>query len=119
MMKPRHLLAAAALGLGIAAAPAQAATVTTGWEELRGNQDYCLETGAEASRISGFRTTISNDRQTVFGWRGEDSIAIRCIGSRNVAVIFIYVQNRNDGGELMQGVRNVYRRPAGGVGGKG
>jgi hypothetical protein len=109
-MKPRNWLLAGALALaGMGSAPA--ATVTTAWENVPDGQDACLHIGEDAARNAGFRASISNDRQTVFGWRGDDSIAIRCIGDRRLAVIFIYVVDRGDGSALLQTVRNTYRRP--------
>lgn len=111
MMKPRNWMLACALTVGMGIGTAQAATVTTAWEAVNDGQDACLNTGVEATRQAGFRGSISNDRQTVFGWRGDDSIAIRCIGDRRLAVIFIYVVSREDNNALLQTVRNTYRRP--------
>lgn len=110
-MKARNWMFGAAMAAGLAMGAAQAATVTTAWEDVPEGQDVCLNTGVNASRNAGFRSSISNDRQTVFGWRGDDSIAIRCIGDRRLAVIFIYVVDRGDGSALLQTVRNTYRRP--------
>lgn len=100
------------MALGLAGmGTAHAAAVTTAWENVTDGQDACLDTGEDAARNAGFRASISNDRQTVFGWRGDDSIAIRCISDRRLAVIFIYVVDRGDGGTLLQMVRNTFRRP--------
>lgn len=111
-MKTRNWVLTGAVAAGLGMGAAQAASVTTAWENVPNGQDTCLETGLNASRNAGFRSSISDDRQTVFGWRGDDSIAIRCIGDRRLAVIFIYVMNRGDGSELLQTVRNTYRRPS-------
>lgn len=112
-MKARDLMLAGAMAAGLLGmGAAQAASVTTAWENVADGQDVCLSTGVDAAHNAGFRANISNDRQTVFGWRGDDSIAIRCIGDRRLAVIFIYVVDRGDGSALLQTVRNTYRRPS-------
>jgi hypothetical protein len=110
-MKARHIVLTGILASGLGLGAANAATVTTAWENVPGGQDTCLDTGVDGARNAGFRASISNDRQTVFAWRGDDSIAIRCIGDRGLAVIFIYVVNRGDGSALLQTVRGSFRRP--------
>jgi len=110
-MKARDIVFSSILASGLALGTANAATVTTAWENVTGGQDACLDTGVQGARNAGFRANISNDRQTVFAWRGDDSIAIRCIGNRRLAVIFIYVVNRGDGSALLQTVRSSYRQP--------
>lgn len=91
---------------------ASAAHVSTGWAGLaRGsNQDACLDTGQAAVEAAGFRASISDDRQTVFGWRGEESLTVRCIADRGLAVVFAWVTDaNNDSGNLVNGVLAAYR----------
>ena len=107
-MRIRHLIPAALLATF--AAGAQAATVTTGWEANAGNQDQCIDTAASAIQRTGFRTTIAQDRQAVFGWRGDDNISIRCIGDRQLAVMFVYTGDGRDNTQLLNILRDEYRR---------
>ncbi|WP_027285580.1 hypothetical protein [Rubritepida flocculans] len=110
-MRLPHLAVPALLAAAIPAA--QAATVTTGWEANAGNQDQCIATAADAIGRTGFRVTIAQDRQAVFGWRGEENISIRCIGDRGLAVIFIYTHAGRDNNQLMAILRDEYRRGGG------
>lgn len=97
-----------------AAGPARAAAVSTGWVTLPANdQEDCLSVGLAAVQAVGFRGTISGDRQTVFGWRGDESLTVWCIGSYGLAVIFAYVQDRNgDSGPLVERIAAAYRQRA-------
>lgn len=110
-MRTRYLAASALLGL--LATGVQAATVTTGWEANAGNQDQCVTTAASAIQRTGFRPNIAQDRQSVFGWRGDDNIAIRCIGDRELAVMFIYTGDGRDNAQLIAILRDEYRRGSG------
>lgn len=110
-MRARDIFFGGILAACFSMGAANAASVTTAWENVSGGQDACLATGVQGARNAGFRANISNDRQTVFAWRGDDSIAIRCIGNRRLAVIFIYVVNRGDGSALLRTVRSSYRQP--------
>lgn len=107
-MRIRHLIPAALLAA--LATGAHAATVTTGWEGNAGNQDQCIETAASAIQRTGFRPTIAQDRQAVFGWRGDDNISIRCIGDRQLAVMFVYTGDGRDNNRLIGMLRDEYRR---------
>lgn len=110
--------------LALLAAPAMASSVSTAWVELPGNdQENCLEIGSKVIRNVGFRANISADRQTVFGWRGEEALTIRCISGRGIAVVFAWVTDRNnDSGRLVDAVTAAYRdhrMPQGNLGGAG
>lgn len=106
----RHFAAAALLLLGLTLAPpARAAWMWTGWEEIAGSQEACLQTAAVALREAGFSATVNP--QTTFGWRGADGISIRCIDERRLAVIFIYVTTSSEeGGQLLEQLRGAYRQ---------
>ncbi|MBR0673878.1 hypothetical protein [Neoroseomonas soli] len=97
--------------LALAAWPAMAASVSTAWVQLpSNNQDECLSIGNRAVEAAGFRANISQDRQTVFGWRGEDSLTVRCISGHGVAVVFAWVgEGANDSGQLVDAVTGAYR----------
>ena len=104
--------------LGALAAPAIAAMVSTGWTSLPAgaNQDSCLATGNAALQAAGFRANISDDRQTVFGWRGDEALVVRCIADRNLAVVFAWVTDAsNDSAPLVNAVIAALR----GGGGRG
>jgi hypothetical protein len=105
-----------ALAAGIAIGGAQAATVTTAWEANAGNQDQCIGTAASAIGRTGFRVTIAQDHQAVFGWRGNDNISIRCIGDRQIAVMFVYTDAGRDNNQLVSILRDEYRRGGTGPG---
>lgn len=117
MFRIRFQVMAATLAL--AATPAFAASVTTAWAELpSADQEQCLGIGSEAVQRAGFRASISNDRQTVFGWRGEEALVVRCIAGSGVAVVFAWVHDTsNDGGQLVDIVTGTYRDGRGGNGG--
>jgi hypothetical protein len=107
-------LARIAIVLSVSAG-AQAATVTTGWEGHAGNQDQCIDTAASAIQRTGFRVNIAQDRQAVFGWRGDDNISVRCIGDRQLAVVFIYTGDGLDNARLIDMLRDEFRRGGPGV----
>lgn len=116
----RALLAAFAF----CAAPAHAASVTTAWAELPAqDQEECIAIGTRAVQGVGFRASVSQDRQTIFGWRGEEALTIRCISAHGIAVVFAWVTDRsNDSGRLVDAVTAAYRgarAPAGNPGGGG
>ena len=115
---PRLAPALFAAVLALTCAPAMAASVSTAWAELPSrNQDECLNIGSRVVESVGFRATVSQDRQTVFGWRGEESLTIRCISGSGVAVVFAWVTDQsNDSGALVEAVTAAYRnrRPIGG-----
>jgi hypothetical protein len=102
------LIAAAALAAGLGhAAPARAAYMWTGWEDVQQPQEQCLQTAAGRMRELGFTATVNP--QTTFGWRGQDGISVRCIAERRLAVIFIYVNSsQEEGGQLLQQMRSAY-----------
>ncbi|MEN9214603.1 MAG: hypothetical protein Q6J18_01055 [Gloeomargarita sp. DG02_3_bins_56] len=108
-MTPRIQLGAVILGI-VLTQVASAATVTTAWTAGVGTQDDCLALGTEGVGRAGFRPNVSRDRQTVFGWRGEDSIVVRCIADRDLAVIFIYTRQGRDNDWLLKTVQDAYRR---------
>ena len=106
----------------LTASPAMAASVTTAWAELPVNdQEQCLSIGSRAIQSAGFRATISQDRQTVFGWRGEEALTVRCISARGIAVVFAWVTDQsNDSGRIVDIVTSAYRNrgaPPGGLSG--
>jgi hypothetical protein len=113
------LLGIAALACSLCAAlPARAeAWVWTGWAPIANDQDGCLATGRAAVASTGFRT--SGDQQTVFGWREEDHLSIRCIASHTVAVFFIYVRTSSEDGQMILGqLRASYGQVSGPVPGQ-
>lgn len=105
------------LFLALVAAPAMGASVTTAWVELpNADQEECLATGSRIAEGLGFRPSISRDRQTVFSWRGEEALTIRCISGKGIAAIFAWVHDRSgDSGRLVEQVTQGYRN--GGTGG--
>ena len=104
-------LAAAALVLGTIAAPAMASSVSTAWAQLpSNNQEECLSIGSRAIESAGFRASVSQDRQTIFGWRGEEALTVRCISAQRIAVVFAWVTDQaNDSGPLVEAVVAAYR----------
>ena len=108
-----HRLALAS-AFGLLALPVAAATVSTGWVELQsGSQDDCVELGQRAVQAAGFQATVSQDRQTVFGWRGEEALTVRCIAGNRVAVVFAWVNDQsNDSAQLVEAVTRAYRNPS-------
>jgi hypothetical protein len=119
----RKSLPALAASLALMASPAMAASVSTAWAELpRSDQEECLAIGTQVLQSVGFRASISRDRQTVFGWRGEEALTIRCISGRGIAVVFAWVNDQaNDSGRLVDAVTAAYRNggvaPQGNLGG--
>ena len=114
---PIHMAVAA---LALAGAPAMASSVSTAWTQLpSNNQEECLAIGSRAVEGAGFRASISQDRQTIFGWRGEESLTVRCISGHGIAVVFAWVTDQaNDSGRLVDAVTNAFRnRGVAGVGG--
>ena len=97
--------------LGLAALPATAATVSTAWVQLRStSQDECIDIGERAVANAGFRANVSRDRQSIFGWRGEEALTVRCIGAQRVAAIFAWVNGQsNDSAQLVEAVAQAYR----------
>lgn len=97
--------------IGLAALPAMAATVSTAWVQLPStNQDDCVATGERAIAAAGFQTNVSRDRQSIFGWRGDEALTVRCIGSQRVAAIFAWVTDQsNDSAQLVEAVAQAFR----------
>ena len=61
----------------------------------------------------GFRAVVSQDRQTIFGWRGEEALTVRCIPAIGIAVVFAWVSDQaNDSGRLVEAVTAAYRNEA-------
>jgi len=59
---------------------------------------------------TGFRPSVSQDPQTVFGWRGEEALTIRCISGHGIAVVFAWVTDQAiDSGALVEAVTRAYR----------
>ena len=98
---------------GLMALPAAAATVSTAWVQLRSNdQDECIDIGQRAVAASGFQVNVSQDRQSIFGWRGDEALTVRCIGSQRVAAVFAWVNDQsNDSAQLVEGVTRAFRNP--------
>lgn|GEM_PF-2303063 len=115
----RTMIPAFAMGLVLVSLPAAAATVSTAWARLQsGNQEDCLSTASRAVEAAGFRASISQDRQTVFGWRGEEALTVRCISGHGVAVVFSWVHDgSNDSSQLVESVTQALRRGAPQAGG--
>lgn len=108
---PRFRLPAILAALAMTASAASAASVSTVWAQLPSNsQDDCLAIGNRAVEAAGFSASISQDRQTVFGWRGEESLTVRCISSHGIAVVFAWVtDNAGDSSRLVEAVAAAYR----------
>lgn len=109
MSRFKHLALATLIGL--AALPAMAATVSTAWVQLpTTNQDDCVAIGERAIAAAGFQTNVSRDRQSIFGWRGDEALTVRCIGSQRVAAIFAWVTDQsNDSAQLVEAVAQAFR----------
>jgi hypothetical protein len=107
--------AVVALALALAAPPAIASSVSTAWVQLTSrDQEDCLAIGSRAIESTGFRANISQDRQTIFGWRGEEALTVRCISGHGVAVVFAWVTDQaNDSGPLVEAVTAAYRNRGG------
>lgn len=113
---PALLLAGA---IGLAAAPSLAASVSTGWARVtQGNQEECLATAMRAVQSVGFSASISDSRQTVFGWRGDEALTVQCLSAHGVAVVFSWVTDQsNDSARLVENVTAAFRnrgQPGGG-----
>lgn len=104
-------LRALAASFALMASPAMASSVSTAWAQLPSNsQDECLSIGTRAIESVGFRASVSQDRQTVFGWRGEEALTVRCISGSGIAVVFAWVTDQsNDSGRLVDAVTTAYR----------
>lgn len=109
MSRIKHFAVTALLGL--VALPVGAATVSTSWVQLRStSQDDCIAIGERAIAAAGFQANVSRDRQSIFGWRGDEALTIRCIGAQRVAAIFAWVTDQsNDSAQLVEGVAEAYR----------
>ncbi|MBP0466508.1 hypothetical protein J5Y09_21445 [Roseomonas sp. PWR1] len=109
---PALILAGA---LGFAALPAGASSVSTAWARVtQGNQEECLAVGLRAVQAVGFTASISDSRQTVFGWRGEESLTVQCLAAHGVAVVFAWVTDQsNDSARLVDSVTTAFRGRAG------
>lgn len=109
MSRIKHIAVVALLGL--VSLPVTAATVSTGWVRLAStNQDDCISVGERAVAAAGFRANVSRDRQSIFGWRGEEALTVRCIGAQRVVAIFAWVNGQsNDSAELVEAVAQAYR----------
>lgn len=112
----KTLLACAFLAGG--AGLAQAASMSSGWENISMTQDQCLSTGVSAIQALGFQP----DRQQFFvgGWRGNDGIVVRCASDRNMVIIFVYLA---DGGvqqssQAVDQIRAVFQGGGARPGGK-
>ncbi len=110
MTRLPFLIAAAALAFGAPGA-AMASSVSTAWAQLpSNNQEECLAIGSRVVESVGFRASISQDRQTIFGWRGEEALTVRCISGHGIAVVFAWVTDQaNDSGALVDAVTAAYR----------
>jgi hypothetical protein len=97
--------------LGFAALPANASSVSTAWARTtQGNQEECLGIALRAVQAVGFTANISDSRQTVFGWRGEESLTVQCLAAHGVAVVFAWVTDQaNDSARLVDSVTTAFR----------
>ena len=74
------------------------------------NQDECVDIGQRAVANAGFHAHVSRDRQSIFGWRGEEALTVRCIGAQRVAAIFAWVNGQSDdSAALVEAVAQAYR----------
>ncbi len=105
----RRVVAAASLALAGAFAtgtPALAAGGASGWSEIRLDQSGCITAGRRAVTELGFDPT--NDDQTVFGWREQNLVAIRCIASKTVAVFFAYMGTEPEARDIVERLRPFF-----------
>lgn len=93
MRKLKYALAAGALAL--TATHAFAAEMATGWEALNISQEQCLAAAAQAAQQTGFGQDITRQPTGIYGWRGNDTVSVRCIAERRIAVIFAYTRDSN------------------------
>ena len=109
------LCAAGAIGAGAA----QAAGGASGWSEIRMEQTECIAAARRAMTQLGFDPT--GDDQTVFGWREEHLLAVRCIATKTVAVYFSYMGTEPEAREMVERLRPFFEQAAGAPpgGGKG
>jgi hypothetical protein len=98
------------LALGAAAVPALAAGGASGWSEITLSQEECIASGRRAVQQLGFDP--SNDDQSVFGWRNDNLVAIRCIASKTVAVFFSYMPTEQEARALIDQLRPFFQQPA-------
>lgn len=108
MQRLRTTLLACAALLGTAGIP-QAATMSSGWQEISLSQDQCLSVGVNAVQAMGFQA----DRQQFFvgGWRGVDGIVVRCAADRGMAIIFVYLSEGTaaEASQMVEQIVAIYR----------
>jgi len=90
-----------------AAGPAAAAGAASGWTEIRMSQSECIAIGQRA--VSGIGYEATADQQTVYGWRNEMVIVVRCIANRNVAVFFAYDESEQAATQAVDRLRPYFQ----------
>lgn len=91
----RLRLALAVGALAFAATEATAAEMATGWEALTISQEQCVAIAAQAAQQTGFGQDITRQPTGIYGWRGNDTVSVRCIAERRIAVFFAYTRDSN------------------------
>jgi CubicO group peptidase (beta-lactamase class C family) len=108
---PTRLAAMTLLMLAFGAAPtAWAASMWSGWTESHVPLEQCQQIASGRIRELGFNPNASGS--STFGWRGNDGITVRCIPERQMAVIFVYSTNDEEGRRILDQMRAAFQ-PAG------
>lgn len=109
----RTILAAAVIASGLSAA--NATGVASGWEAIQLSQAQCLDAAVAGVNGLGFRENVSRQADSVYGWRGDEGIAVRCISDRQLAVIFSYLNDLNAALRTVDAMRPYFQRGGGGA----
>jgi hypothetical protein len=109
-MKRLAVTASVALAACAFTGPALAAGGASGWSEISMEQAACITAGRRAVTQLGFDP--SNDDQTVFGWRDQNLVAIRCIASKTVAVFFAYMGTEPEARDVVERLRPFFEQAA-------
>lgn len=109
----KFLFAAALMGSSLSLA--NATGVASGWEAIQMNQAQCLDAAVAGVNGLGFRENVSRQADSVYGWRGEEGIAVRCISDRQLAVIFSYLNELDAALRAVDAMRPYFQRGGGGA----
>lgn len=104
-------LAAVMLVLASAASPARADWMHSGWEGIAMSQPECIAHAATQAAELGY--VPSPGQSSVFAWRGEDGVTVRCIAERGLVVIFAFTHDSDEEGrETVDRIRAGFRAVA-------
>jgi CubicO group peptidase (beta-lactamase class C family) len=107
----RRLMRMALLMLALGAVPAaRAASMWTGWSESNATLEQCQQMASGKMRELGFAPRTSGN--SIFGWRGQDGISVRCIPERQMAAIFVYTTNDEEGRRILDQMHVAFPPPA-------